>query len=46
VHDALDAATVRIPLLAGDLVIFDNLLGMHGRTAFRGPRRLLVAMTP
>jgi alpha-ketoglutarate-dependent taurine dioxygenase len=29
----------------GDLLILDNLISMHGRNSFSGPRRILVAMS-
>jgi alpha-ketoglutarate-dependent taurine dioxygenase len=29
----------------GDVLAIDNLLVLHGRHAFTGPRRILVAMT-
>jgi hypothetical protein len=32
------------PWLAGDIVLADNMLVAHGRTPFRGPRKVLVAM--
>ena len=37
-------ATV-FPWSRGDLLILDNILASHGRKAFTGPRRILVAMT-
>ena len=29
----------------GDLLMVDNMLVAHGRMSFKGPRRILVAMT-
>jgi alpha-ketoglutarate-dependent taurine dioxygenase len=46
VHDVLDAHALRLPLRAGDLLVIDNMLCMHGRLPFRGTRKILVAMTP
>lgn len=46
IHDVLDAHTVRLRLAAGDLLVLDNMLCMHGRAAYSGTRKLLVAMTP
>lgn len=36
---------VRFPWQSGDLLVLDNMLFAHGRMPFRGPRRILVAMT-
>ncbi|MEV0619361.1 TauD/TfdA family dioxygenase [Nonomuraea sp. NPDC050404] len=41
---AYDAAVLRRSWQAGDLLIVDNLLAAHGRDAFRGDRRIVVAM--
>ncbi|WP_336214989.1 TauD/TfdA family dioxygenase [Nonomuraea sp. LPB2021202275-12-8] len=41
---AYDAAVLRTTWQAGDLLIVDNLLAAHGRDAFRGDRRIVVAM--
>jgi alpha-ketoglutarate-dependent taurine dioxygenase len=46
IHDVLDAQAVRLRLEAGDLLVLDNMLCMHGRMPFRGRRDVLVAMTP
>jgi alpha-ketoglutarate-dependent taurine dioxygenase len=43
-HDAYDRATVRESWSPGDLLIVDNVLAAHGREAFRGDRRIAVAM--
>jgi hypothetical protein len=36
--------TARVAMEPTDLLVLDNLLCMHGRARFRGPRKLLVAM--
>jgi alpha-ketoglutarate-dependent taurine dioxygenase len=41
----LDAHTIRFPWQKGDLLVLDNVLTMHGRAPFRGPRRILTALT-
>lgn len=38
------ACEVVFPWRAGDIMIIDNILAMHGRKPYRGPRRVLVAM--
>jgi alpha-ketoglutarate-dependent taurine dioxygenase/acyl carrier protein len=43
-RDAYERATVRESWQPGDLLVVDNLLSSHGREAFSGPRRILVAM--
>jgi alpha-ketoglutarate-dependent taurine dioxygenase len=45
IMDILDAHTVYFPWQKGDLLILDNVLAMHGRATFKGPRRILTAMT-
>jgi alpha-ketoglutarate-dependent taurine dioxygenase len=44
IRDAYDAATVREAWAPGDLLIVDNILTAHGREAFRGDRKIVVAM--
>ena len=43
--DTLDACTVSFPWCSGDVLMLDNVLGMHGRATFNGQRRILAAMT-
>jgi len=43
--DTLDACTVSFPWKTGDVLMLDNVLAMHGRATFDGPRRILAAMT-
>ena len=45
VMDTLDACTVAFPWKEGDVLMLDNVLSMHGRATFSGPRRILAAMT-
>jgi alpha-ketoglutarate-dependent taurine dioxygenase len=45
VLDVLDRRTVACPWQRGDLLVVDNETCMHGRSAFSGARRVLVAMT-
>ena len=35
---------VVFPWQAGDVMVIDNILAMHGRKPYRGPRRVVVAM--
>jgi hypothetical protein len=35
---------VEFPWQVGDLLVIDNILGLHGRASYRGDRRILVAM--
>jgi alpha-ketoglutarate-dependent taurine dioxygenase len=41
---AYESATVRQPWQPGDLMLVDNILCAHGRDAFRGDRKIVVAM--
>jgi alpha-ketoglutarate-dependent taurine dioxygenase len=45
IMDTLDANTVAFPWVKGDVLVLDNVLTMHGRASFEGPRRILAAMT-
>lgn len=45
VMDVLDANTIYFPWQKGDVLVLDNVLSMHGRSTFHGPRRVLTAMT-
>lgn len=44
VRDVSRACEVRFPWQAGDLLVIDNVMAMHGRKPFTGPRRVLAAM--
>jgi alpha-ketoglutarate-dependent taurine dioxygenase len=44
VRAACTKSEVLFPWQAGDLLILDNILAMHGRKPFAGERRVLVAM--
>ena len=44
VRRAYRAAEVVNPWQHGDLLVLDNVLAVHGRKPFQGPRRVLVAM--
>jgi hypothetical protein len=45
VRAAYEACTISFPWAAGDLLLVDNLRVAHGRRAFSGPRRVIVAMS-
>jgi alpha-ketoglutarate-dependent taurine dioxygenase len=45
IMDTLDRNTVAFPWQRGDMLMLDNVLSMHGRATFAGPRRILAAMT-
>ena len=44
IREAYDSAKVMFPWSAGDVLILDNILMMHGRQPFEGERQVLVAM--
>lgn len=44
VRSAYRASEVVYPWEAGDVLVLDNRLAMHGRKPYRGPRRVQVAM--
>ena len=43
--DVLEHHTVKFPWVTGDVMVLDNILAMHGRAPFKGPRRVLTALT-
>lgn len=43
--DAYDAATLRVRLGEGDLLVIDNILTAHGRAPYTGSREILMALT-
>lgn len=45
VMDVLDKNTIYFPWQKRDVLILDNILSMHGRSTFKGKRRILTAMT-
>ena len=44
INEAYRAVTVRETWQAGDVMLVDNILNAHGREAFTGDRKILVAM--
>ena len=44
VRAAYRASEVAFPWQAGDLLVLDNRLALHGRKPFQGDRSVLVAM--
>lgn len=45
IRDVTRQQLVRFPWRRGDVLMVDNMLVSHGRMPFRGPRKVLVAMT-
>lgn len=45
IMETLDQNTIYFPWKKGDVLILDNILAMHGRATFQGPRRIYAAMT-
>lgn len=45
IRAAYDAETVAFPWQRHDVLLVDNMLAAHARSAFRGPRSIVVAMT-
>lgn len=43
--DVLDQETHRFAWKKGDILVLDNVLAMHGRAPFSGPRRILTALS-
>ncbi len=44
IRDAYRCHAVQFPWHEGDVLMLDNMLVAHGRTPFKGPRKILVAM--
>jgi alpha-ketoglutarate-dependent taurine dioxygenase len=44
IWDVLVDAEIPMPWRKGDVLLVDNIIAMHGRRSFRGPRRILVGM--
>lgn len=44
IRGAFASGTVKFPWRPGDVLLIDNMLVSHGRTPFKGPRKILVSM--
>jgi len=44
-REAYQHETIKFPWQEHDLLLLDNMLAAHGRSAFRGPRKIVVGMT-
>ena len=44
IRNVAQSKEVLFPWQSGDIMIIDNILAMHGRKPFKGPRQILVAM--
>lgn len=45
IMSVLEQNAVNFPWQKGDVMVLDNVLAMHGREPFQGPRRVLTALT-
>jgi alpha-ketoglutarate-dependent taurine dioxygenase len=44
-RDAYEKETIKFQWRESDLLLLDNMLAAHGRSPFRGPRKIVVGMT-
>lgn len=45
IRGVLDECRILFPWSTGDILLLDNMLTAHGRAPFKGPRKVVVAMT-
>lgn len=45
IREIYERSAVRFPWQRGDVLVVDNVLASHGRESFKGPRKILVAMS-
>ena len=44
IREVLNNCQVNFPWQAGDIMMLDNMLSAHGRSPFKGERKVIVAM--